>query len=53
MPSGPGVRVVGVVRDGEGGDDDLCNDGAVVGAQQVDIGGDPLIRIVNFVLTYQ
>jgi hypothetical protein len=52
VPAGPAVRVVGVVGDGERRDDDLGDDGAVVGAQQINVGGDPLIRIVDFILTY-
>ena len=52
MPSGPGVCVVGVVGDGEGRDDDLGDDGAVAGAKQIHIGRNPLIRIVDFILTY-
>jgi hypothetical protein len=49
-PACPGERVVGVVGDGEGSDDEVGDDGAEVPAQNVDVRRHPLVRIVQFVL---
>ena len=51
-PSGPRKCGVGVVGDGEGCNDDVGNDGAVLIRQQVHVGGYTLIRIVQVLFVW-